>query len=176
MALKTILTHKYKKEEIIELSNKIAEEREEEWVKYDEIEKHNSSILVNKGKFKKFIWYCINDNPSITMFFAILLFGISLGLINLILGFVGIIIGFFITSYLFPAKFTNCNVCMSYKKCKKIFTHVLSYDEHTENRLKDNGTEMKYKVRNEKVFIVLECDKCHGRKIEIIERQREKAL
>ncbi len=177
MAMTKINTRQYKKEGLIELSKKVAEESGTEWVDYEQIEEYNHSLkIAPAGALKKAIWFCINDQPYVAVLICTVLFGVIFALIMPLLAVFGAILGLCLSSFLVPALYKNCSLCRSRKSCEKIFEHVISYQQHTEKRRKDNGTEISVTVRNENVFVVLECKKCKGRKIEIISRQKEKLL
>ena len=97
------------------------------------------------------------------------------GTVNyIVLGF-GMFIGFVLGSFIFPNLVSSCKECGAINKCKRIFTHRLEYEDHTEERY-SNGVRYKYLVREETVFNVYECEKCKGRKIEVLRQKREKRL
>ncbi len=175
--LTEIKTRSYQKDALAALSKKVAEESETAWVDLDEIEAYNRGLGVKEaGAPRKAFWFCVHDKPYLALIICMVVLGGICWLINPFLGVLGAFLGFVGASFLFPALYSNCSLCRSLKSCNKVFEHVLNYQQHQEKRVQDNGAEITVLVRQEEVFVVLECQKCKGRKIEIIRRQREKVL
>ena len=180
--LNQIKTREYKKDELEKLSETVARESGEEWVSSANIAAYNQSLGITVGKFKAFLWVLIHEHPNIGFFLSIFIPGalfapcILLGWYGIIICVLAAFIGFFLGSFLFPSLLTNCTVCKSLRSCERVFAYVLESKEHTEIRRQNENTKICVLVKNEKVFAVMECKKCHGRQIEIITRTREEIL
>ena len=182
-SLDQILTHKFNPESLKSLSEKVAEESGEKWVTTDSIQRYNATLDLKLNVLNKIIRFLFVEHPYIGFFCflitpPIILLPIAIGAygtVNYILLGFGMFIGFVVGSFIFPNLVTSCKVCGAIKKCNRIFTHCLEYEDHTEERF-SNGVKYKYLVRLETVFCVYECEKCKGRKIEVLKQKREKRL
>lgn len=181
--LEQIVTHKLKPEELKAISEKVAEDSGEERVTTEAIRQYNESHSVNElNVIRKIIRFLFVLHPYLGFMCFLLIPPIillpiaiqvpSVGIVAL--GF-GVFIGFFIGSFIFPNLVTSCKTCGSIKKSKRIFTHCLEFEDHTEKRY-SNGIQYKYLVRDETVFCVYECEKCKSRKIEILRQKKEKRI
>ena len=176
--LDQILTHKYTPESLKDLSEKVAEESGEEWVTTESIRQHNEALNVNLSDVQKVIKYLFVDHPYIgflCFLLAPVILLLPLAIFEPFILIIGLFVGFVVGSFIFPNLVSSCKVCGAIKKCKRIFTHCLEFEDHTEERY-SNNVRFKYLVRMETVFCVYECEKCKGRKIEVIIQKKEKRL
>ena len=177
-SLDQILTHKYKPESLKTLSEKVAEESGEEWVTTESIRQYNEELNVNLSNVQKIVKYLFVEHPYIgflCFLLAPVIVLLPLAIFVPFILFVGLFGGFVIGSFIFPNLVSSCRVCGAIKKSKRIFTHCLEYEDHTEERY-SNDVCYKYLVRLETVFCVYECEKCKGRKIEVLKQKKEKRL
>ena len=181
--LKQILTHKIKPEDLQGLSEEVAQKSEKDWVTAEKIQQYNASLNVGElGIVKKIVRFLFVAHPYVGFLCAMLLPVLILLPVALSMPYVafyilipGLFIGFFLGSFIFPNLVSSCKTCGALKKCERIFTYCITYDEHTEKRY-SNGVTYKYLVREETVFCVYECKKCKARKIEILQEVKEKQL
>ncbi|MBR2965677.1 MAG: hypothetical protein IKC34_03910 [Clostridia bacterium] len=175
--LDVIRTHKFSTEELIETSNYVAEKTGDDWVSYQSIKNHNENLgFPGCSKFKKVVGFLFIDHPYIGFFCAIVVPALLLLPLGVLGTAFGAFIGFVAGSFIFPALFTDCKICKSLKSCNQVYSYALTTDEHTEQRRQQNGSYINVRVRKELAFVVLECKKCKGRKIEIILCTKEKTL
>ena len=176
--LTEIRTRKFTKEQLSDISERIAEESGEEWVTAKSIEAYNRSLNVKKGgKFSEIFWFLINDKPALGHLCITLVPTVIILPFNICLGVVTAFLLWVAGSFIYPMIFKNCSVCRSLKSCEQIFSYTIDANEHTESRRTDDrGTRTKVRVRNEVAFVVMQCKKCKGRKIEIIALNKEKTL
>ena len=173
--LNQILTHKYKPESLKALSEEVAEESGEEWVTTESISEYNEALNLNLSNVQKIVRYLFVEHPYIgflCFLFLPVIVLLPLAIFAPFILFIGLFVGFFVGSFIFPNIVSSCRVCGAIKKCEPIFTHCLEFEEHTEVR-HSNGAICKYLVRVETVFCIYECEKCKGRKIEVLILQKE---
>ena len=183
-SLDQIMTHKYKPDALRELSEQVAEDCGEDWVTTESIQQYNAALDLNLNVIKKIIKFLFVSHPYIGFLCVLLLPPIILlpvalnaqGLTVVILGG-GLFIGFVVGSFIFPNLVSSCKLCGSIRKSERIFTHCLEFEEYTEERYSEEyDVRYKYLVRSEIVFCIYECEKCKGRKIEILKLTKEKRL
>lgn len=181
-SLDQIMTHKFKPEALKALSEQVAENSGEEWVTTESIQHYNAGLNLNLNVINKIVRFLFVAHPYIGFLCFLLVPPIILlpvaiteyGINYILLGF-GMFIGFVVGSFIFPNLVSSCKVCGAIKKSKQIFTHCLEFEEHTEKRY-SNGVCSKYLVRLETVFCIFECEKCKGRKIEVLKQVKKKRL
>lgn len=181
--LDLILTHKCKPEELKAVSEQVAEKSGKEWVTTESIRQYNLSHAPdNMNAVQKAIRFLFVEHPYIgflcfLLIPPVLLLPVAMSVPSMsfiVLGF-GAFIGFVVGSFIFPNLVSSCKICGAIKKCKQIFSYCLDYEEHTEKRY-SNGVQYKYLVREETVFCIYECEKCKGRKIELLKQTKEKRI